>query len=397
VKSRRLAGLVVVATVTMAACSHTPEATVHATAAALPVVTARAAPTDLAATFETGGIVRATSTAPIASRVMAPVSAVHVRAGDRVRRGALLVTLDAREMTANRERATAATAAAREGSLAAAADAEAAEASLALAEATHRRIADLAGRQSATPQELDQAVAALGAAQAGVRAAAARRAAAVAGLDAARAAGSAAETGVTYTELVAPFDAVVAERSIDPGAMATPGVPLLVLEDPSSFRLEVRVDESRGAEVRIGEPVEFAIGSDTSSAGPSAWTSGRVSEIARLDPASHAFVVKIDLPVTTSVRSGSYGRVRFSGPSRKTLTVPSSSLLRRGQLAFVFTVDSENVAHLRFVSPGKAANGQVEALAGLVDGDVVVAEPPPALADGQLVQPRSVATAGDGR
>jgi RND family efflux transporter MFP subunit len=391
VKSTELV-LLVVATVTTVACSRTPEATVQATAAPLPVVTARVALTDWPSTFETGGIVRAASTAPIASRVMAPVSAVYVRAGDHVRRGAPLVRLDAREMTANRDRAVAATAAAREASLAAEADAAAAEAGLALARATHRRIADLAGRQSATPQELDQAVAALSAAEAQFRAATARRAAAVAGLAAARAAGSAAETSVTYTELDAPFDAVVAERAIDPGAMATPGLPLLVLEDPASFRLEVRVDESRGAQVQVGERVECAIGTDTGAVGPAAWITGRVSEIARLDPASHAFVVKIDLPANASARSGSYGRARFTGPSRQTLTVPSTALLRRGQLAFVFTVDSVNVARLRFVAPGEVAGGQVEALAGLTDGDVVIAPLPPALTDGRPVVP-----AGAGR
>ncbi len=396
VKSTRFA-FVVVATVTSVACSRAPEAGGAAPLPPMAVITVPVVLTDLPSSFETGGIVRATSTASSARRVLAPVAAVHVRAGDLVRRGAPLVTLDAREMTANRDRTVAATTVARETSLAADADAAAAEASLALARATHRRIADLADRQSATPQELDQAVASLNAADAQLRAATARRAAAVAGLEAARAAGIAAETGVTYSELVAPFDAVVSERSIDPGAMAIPGVPLLVLEDPASFRLEVRLDESRGATVHVGAPVEFAIGTETDPVNPGAWTGGHISEIARLDPSSHAFVVKIDLPAGTHVRSGSYGRARFTGQARRTLMVPSTALVRRGQLSFVFTVDSSHVARLRAVSPGEAANGRVEALAGLSEGDVVVAVPPANLTDGRAVEAGRVVPTGAGR
>ena len=81
---------------------------------------------DLAATFEAGGVVRARATAPIASRVMAPVAVVHVSAGDRVRRGAPLVTLDAREMKANSLRAAAALSSAAEAAAAAESDVRAA-------------------------------------------------------------------------------------------------------------------------------------------------------------------------------------------------------------------------------------------------------------------------------
>ena len=59
----------------------------------------RAESADLPSRVEAGGIVRARSTAVIASRMMAPIDDVLVRPGDRVRRGAALVRLDAREST----------------------------------------------------------------------------------------------------------------------------------------------------------------------------------------------------------------------------------------------------------------------------------------------------------
>jgi multidrug efflux pump subunit AcrA (membrane-fusion protein) len=382
-------------TLTAAACGTSHEAAEPAERAAVPAATDRAAITSLPSTFEAGGVVRARVTAQVASRVMSPVVDVKIHAGDRVRRGDPLVVLDGREMLAHRERAAASVVAAQESASAAEADVAAAEASLQLARATHQRVADLAGKGSATPQELDQARAGLQAAEAQLRAAQARRAAAHAGHDAARAATAAAEAGVGYTVLAAPFAGVVTERSVDPGAMAMPGTPLLTIEDPASFRLEVRLDEARAAQVAPGRQVEVAIGDAAGSV--RTWSPATIAEIARLDPASHAFLVKIDLPPGTEVRSGAFGRARFSGPARQTLTVPESAVVRRGQLTFVFTVDAEKRAHLRAVSPGAAAAGRLEVLAGLTDGDPVVVNPPPALVDGGRIEGASALARGDQR
>jgi RND family efflux transporter MFP subunit len=387
---------IVVAAVTAAGCSHdagdTPEVGHEA---AVAVSTTRAAMVTLPSTFEAGGIVRSRLTAPVASRVMATVLDVKVRAGDRVRRGAPLIRLDAREPEANRNQATAAAAAAEQSATAAEADVVAAEASLTLARATHGRIADLAARRSATAQELDQAEAALASAEAQVRGARARQAASAAQRDAARAGLMAAAANLTYAQLSAPFDGVVTERSVDPGAMAAPGVPLLTVEDPAALRLEVKIDESRAAQVRVGDNVDVQAG-DRNAAASDSWSAARVTEIARIDPASHAFVVKVDLPNDGRWLSGMFARARFAGPSRSALAVPENALIRRGQLTFVYVIDSGNVAHLRSVSPGAAGSGQVEVLAGLAEGDAVVITPPPALSDGRPVRPGSAVARSSG-
>ncbi len=382
------------AALTSAACSTTPEAT-PATAPPIAVTTTTAAMTAVPATFEAGGIVRARLTAAIASRVMATVTDVRVHAGDRVRKGDALVWLDPREMSANRDRAAAAAIAALESSAAAAADVAAAEANLEFARATHQRIAELAAKKSSTPQELDQAVAALRSADAQVRGSQARRAAAAAGERAAGAATAAADTGLSYTTLVAPFDAVVSDRAVDPGAMATPGTPLLVLEDVSTLRLEVRVDESRASQLQVGQAVEVSTAAERADG--AAWTAAHITELARLDPASHTVVVKIDLAKGTPVRSGSFARARFTGAPHTALTVPAAALVQRGQLTFVFVVDQGSMARLRAVSTGAGAKGRAEVLAGLADGDVLVVSPPPALTDGHPVQTGAAATTGAGR
>jgi RND family efflux transporter MFP subunit len=252
-----------------------------------------------------------------------------------------------------------------------------------MARLTHDRVAALQAKRSATPQELDQATASLSATEAQLAGAVARSAAATAAREEAAAAMQGTQIATSYSVLNAPFDALVAERHVDPGAMATPGTPLLTLEDAIAFRLEVRLDEARAGQIAVGQAAQVSVGETTE--GSDAWSEGRVVEVARLDAASHGFVVKIELPTAAHVRSGQFGRARFSGPTRRTLTVPSAAVLRRGQLTFVFAVDADDVARLRPISTGAAAADRIEALAGLHEGDRVVNDPPASLADGDRV------------
>jgi multidrug efflux pump subunit AcrA (membrane-fusion protein) len=340
-----------------------------------PVTTSAAELTTFPSSVEAGGVVRARVTALIASRVMAPIADVRVRAGDRVRRGDVLVTLDARDLRANDARAQSATLSAAEFVRAAEADVRATESSVRFARVTHDRVAALAAKRSATNAELDQAVAALSAAEAQHASAQARLAAAAAERDATKSAADAAAVTAAYATLAAPFDGIVVERSAESGSMATPGSPLLTLEDPTTYRLEVRLDETRAKVVAMGGDATVQLDNDTS-------ITGRIVEIARVDSTSHSFLVKIQLPAGSAVRSGQFGRAKFNGPPRQAITVPSSSLLRRGQLTFVFLADADQHVHLRPVSTGATAGDRTEILAGLRQGDHVVVSPSPTLADG---------------
>jgi RND family efflux transporter MFP subunit len=265
---------------------------------------------------------------------------------------------------------------------AASGDVRAAESAVILARATHDRLASLHAKRSATAQELDQAVATLTAAEAQRATAQSRLAAAEAARRAAEASAQAATITATYAVLSAPFDGIVTERRADPGSMAVPGSPLLLLEDPTAYRLEIEVDEARGNLVQSGQRVLVRIDGARSEVG---WSNAPVTEIARIDPASHTFLVKIDLPATTDLRSGLFGRARFPGPARRALTVPSSALIRRGQLTFVYAVDAEQRARLRPISTGTSNRDRAEVLAGLREGDAIVADPPAPLTDGARI------------
>jgi multidrug efflux pump subunit AcrA (membrane-fusion protein) len=335
--------------------------------------------TNVAAAYEAGGIVRARTTATIASRFLAPVAEVHVRPGDRVARGARLVTLDARDLLASQTQAAASREAAASAAAAAEADVGAAEAAAGLARVTQQRIDALAGKRSATREELDRANADLAAAEARLAALRARLAASASARSAAEAAAEAAAVTLSHASLVAPFDGVVTARHVDPGSMAVPGTPLLVLDGTTGVEVEVHLDEARGAGVRVGQAVDVRV-----DAGFAEWRPAAVAEISRVDGSSHTFVVTVEVPGDADIRSGMFGRVRFAGRPRQALTVPSAAIVRRGQLTFVFALDGD-LARLRSVRPGLESGGRAEVLAGLNDQAQVVLRPPDTMTDGTPV------------
>lgn len=369
--------VLVVSAAAVAACSSAPAEREAAAADPVPVRTATVVESTLSDVIEAGGVVQAGTSATVAARVMAPVLAVRVAPGDRVRAGQVLVELDGRDLTASARGATAGAAEAREGAAAAAAEGQAAEAALTLAKATHDRISALFAKKSATAQEMDDATAALAAAQARATSAAARVQGASAGVERAAAASDAAAATAGFLRVVAPFDGVVTEKLVEPGNMATPGLPLVRVEDTRRFRLEVRIDESRAARVAAGGTLDVVLdGPD----GAPVTVQGTVSEVSRaLDAGSRSFLVKIALPADAGLRSGAFGRARLPGASRAALVVPAEAIVRHGQVTSVFVAD-DGVARLRLVR----VRG-TEVLAGLKAGESVVVSPAPALTDGRRI------------
>jgi RND family efflux transporter MFP subunit len=211
-------------------------------------------------------------------------------------------------------------------------------------------------------------------AEARVAGGAARALQAASALESARAASEQASATEAFTAITAPFDGTIAEKMVDPGNMASPGTPLLRLEDTREFRLEVRVDESRLRGIRTGDSVPVVLGPGNSP------VTGTVDEVSRaVDADTRAFLVKIALPKVHGLRSGQFGKARFPGPPRRALTIPPSAIVRRGQLTSVFVVDKGR-ARVRLVNLSES-----EVVAGLAESEVVILSPAAGLTDGRRV------------
>ncbi|HEX2330679.1 MAG TPA: efflux RND transporter periplasmic adaptor subunit [Candidatus Angelobacter sp.] len=308
-------------------------------------------------TFHATGTVRSFRTAPLAAQLMANVVAVNVREGDAVRRGQLLAVLNPSQYRASTARSQAALQAAEH-------EIASAQSDFGLAKTTHGRIEYLHRKEIVSDREYDDAKARLDSAAARLELARANREQAAATLNQ-------DQILLSYTSLRAPFDGVITGRHVDPGALATPGLPLLTMEEAGHFRLEAAVDEGDLKYVREGASVPVTL----EALGGEPLSAKVVQIVPAADPASRSFLVKLDLPARAGVRSGLFGRADFSRGQKHAPAVPRAAVIDRGQLQAVYVVDADHIASLRYVTLGSAADGMVEVLSGLSPGDTIVIDP----------------------
>jgi RND family efflux transporter MFP subunit len=307
--------------------------------------------------FEAVGTIQAQQTAQIASQVTGYVISINVREGDYVKQGEAVAVIDDAQLRAGVEQAQAA-------SSAAAQELVAADSEVALAKSTFDRYQSLYEKKSLSPQEYDEVKTRL-------QSATARRDRARASQTQAAAALRQSQTVLDRTRIRAPFNGIVTARNADPGALATPDMPLLTIEAAGRYRLQSTVDEGDLKYVRLGQNVNVVI--DAVGAKP---LDGKVMQIVpAADPASRSFTVKVELPTNPALRSGLYGRAQFSRGERKSLVIPQAAILRRGQLREVYVVGEDKVATLRYVTLGNASEDQFEVLSGLAPGEMLIAAP----------------------
>lgn len=315
-------------------------------AARPPVVKARAAVAERASvpvTVELSGTVEADRTAAVSSRVMATVTAVHVRPGDTVRRGQVLVEIDPRTAAGQVGQA--------QGGLAQA------EAAFALAERNYERFKALAAANAASQLELDMARSQYEQARGGVVAA--------------RGAVSAASSVAGESRVLAPFDGRVVAKMAEVGDLAAPGRPLVQVESATAHRLAVSVPESvlAASPLRLGDPVTVAIDMRPELGR----FPGKVAERSPGgDPMAHAYTVKISLG-GVEAPSGAYGRAWVATGERPAVVVPGGAVLRQGGTDLVVIREADGTASSRVITLGsELAGGRFEVLSGLSGGETVL-------------------------
>ena len=332
------------------------------------------------------GTVRARTTAAVAPQVMGRLTGVAVSEGSVVAAGALLATIDdttVRAQLSSAEGAVAEAEAAREEADGAVSQAEAGKA---LAEKTFERFRKLLEGKVVTQQEFDEVDMRRTVAAKELERAQKKRAQASAKISQAKGQAAEARAMLAWTRVVAPFAGVIVEKRADAGSMAVPGVPLFVLEDPRSNRIEVSVPETYLPLLKKGTPIQGILDAD-----PGKPFSVVVTEIVpEIDPASRTFTVKADLPAGRA-RSGQSAKVRFSAGTGTVpvLAVPKRAITRAGGSDGVFTVGArDNVARLSMITLGAEFGDRVEVLSGLSDGDRVALSPIEKLSDGARVEVR---------
>jgi RND family efflux transporter MFP subunit len=318
----------------VAAAGATPPATLPAGATAVARIVT------VPVTEQAVGTIRAQHETTIASRILARVVEINVRAGQQIKAGEVLVRLDDTDLRARLEQAEAA--------------AVAAQAECERAEIEYRRVSALIEQKAVSQNEYELAQTALKSAQAN--------------LARARQAVAEARAVLEYATIRSPIDGLVVDKRVNVGDTVTPGQPLLSLYDPTRMQLVADVRESLARRLEVGQQIPVHIEALDKAC------IGQISEIVpNAQTASRSFQVKVVGPCPPGLYTGMFGRITIPLEQRQALVIPRSAVRRVGQLELVDVVDERGIIRRRAVRIGRdIGQDDVEVLSGLKTGETVV-------------------------
>ncbi|MBF0410568.1 MAG: efflux RND transporter periplasmic adaptor subunit [Candidatus Riflebacteria bacterium] len=335
--------------------------------------------------YEAVGTIQPHMTTTLSSKVMGNVLEVLKREGESVKAGEILVKIDAKDIASDLAGARAGLSEASsmmneldQGLAAAKAQKDQAETSLKMTLSSFERIKGLYEKKSVSKQEFEQADTQLKSAQAQLRSAEAQVAGVVARKSTVSARMGQAQAGISkvqtiknLAEVVAPFSGRVTSRRIEPGMLAAPGVPLMVIEDEAQQRFEAVVPEGLIGSITQGMPIQVSV-----DAFPDSVLEGKVAEIFPTgDVLSHTFVVKVAVPQDGRLRTGMYARGMISVGKEMLMLVPKTAIEYRGQLEGLW-VECDGKPQYNLVRIGRSIDDKVEILSGLSEGEKFLAVKP---------------------
>ena len=288
------------------------------------------------------GQVEAAQSANISTRIMGYITMLKVKVGDHVNKGQLIATISNQDILAKRAQADAMI--------------NEAEASLKNAQKDYDRFSVLYQQQSATAKELDNVTLQLNSSK--LR------------LEAEKQMRNEVNAQLSYTNLTAPFSGIVIQKLADAGSMASPGMPIVTIEQTSSYQVSASVPESN---IKLINPEAEAILS-ISAIGKT--IKGKVTQINQSSQFSGGqYIIKISIPDNdkNGLYAGMYVNVTIplkqaavaSDGDKAEVLVPLASIENKDQLTGLYTISSNNTALLRWVRLGKTFGEKVEVLSGL--------------------------------
>lgn len=307
----------------------------------------------IARSVTVSGNIEPIRTVSVIAQLAGALNAVNVEEGTFVREGAVLATMDDREI---------------------AAQLTSAEAAWEVARAAFERAERLRDRQVITLAEYERDRAALAAAEA-------QR--------------EQLRTRLGYATVTAPITGVITEKLVEAGHAVGNQTRLFTIADVSTLVVRVRVSELDVVQIRQGDHVDVAL-----DAFPGQLLAGRVRRIFPVaDPTNRLVPVEVALEGTDArtARPGFLARIAFAlGTKENVRLVPASAIVNDGGGNMAVYVVENDIATRRAVRTGVTSEGRVEIVDGVETGEIVVVTGTNNLRDGVAVRIVNGAAAADG-
>lgn len=303
--------------------------------------------------FEAVGSVEANEQIVVVAEIDGSVERLPFREGDAVDRGALLCQLEDSEISAQVERARAV----RDQS-----------------KASFDRVKAVVEKGAGSPQDLDDAAAALRVAEADL---------------------ALAEARLAKTRVTAPFAGMVGPRRVSPGAFVRAGEAMTELTQLQQVKVVFSAPERFVARMERGAAVTVR-----STAFPDLSFDGRIDVVDPvLDPATRSLqvIARVD-NAQMRLRPGMSADIAVVlGERPEALTIPAEAVFAEGGLSFVFVVQADSTVQKTSIQTGTRFRDTVEVTSGLAAGGRVVRAGHQKLYPGARIMPvdsRAASSAG---
>jgi len=304
------------------------------------------------------GTLRADAESNIAADASGKVLQVLVERGQKVTRGQVIATLDARSASL--------------GAAAAQAQAHLAQSQLEQARRECERVKHLLETGAISQAEYDRQTSQCTAQQWSAAAAEAQQ--------------QSATKLLGDTRIRAPFDGVIGERMVNVGQYVEPRTQVASIYQPDPLRLQVTVPEANLAAIKPDMPVTFTVAAFGDEPFPATvkFISPNVRESTR------DLIVEAIVPNREGrLRPGMFAVARLQLGEQPHPVVPDAAIKRDETEAHVFVVVADGpkkVAQDRLVQLGEAKGGLVAVIRGVRPGEAVVLRPGPDVRDGARVE-----------
>lgn len=175
-----------------------------------------------------------------------------------------------------------------------------------------------------------------------------------------------------YLNIYAPFDGMIIQRNVSPGALVAPGKstdqPMLILQDINKLRLEVFIPEDYVDKVDLKQPVTF-----TFNALPGQTQTASISRSANALSTMRSEAIEIDvINKNGNLKPGMYAEVKIPMLSgAKSLLVPNTAIVRSTEKEYVVR-NNNGKADLVVIKEGLVSNDATEVFGNLKPNDKVV-------------------------
>ncbi|MGO2478786.1 MAG: efflux RND transporter periplasmic adaptor subunit [Pseudoalteromonas sp.] len=281
------------------------------------------------------GSVIAKQNTQISSRVMAQVERLNVRAGDKVAKGDVLITLQQDDFKAQLAQSDA--------------QIKAIQASLTQAEKQLKRVSDLYSQGLVSVSDYDDAKAKFDNLTANLAIAQQQQ--------------TQAQVALSFTQIKAPISGVVVERLVEPGDTAAPGSPLLALYNPQQLQLEFNVRERQAIKLTLGDSLAVQLPSLNIA------TDATVTEIVPVaDSAARSMLIRLEFESQAGLMPGLYAQLQLPLTEEQGVLISADWVYQLGQLNMVYVINNDLIER-RFIRLGEVIDDKRHVVAGLNPGD----------------------------